>query len=72
MKAKKFLLITMLVILIGFVGGCHYGTSDDQRGYGYGTSSGSYRDGFREGRAYERRRDGWGSSRYNDDYYRRR
>jgi len=73
MKAKKFLPITMLIILIGFVGGCHYGSYDDHRGYGYdsssygyGSSSGSYRDGFREGRAYERRRDG-----YNDDYRRR-
>jgi hypothetical protein len=71
MKAKKFLMVSMLVVLMGLVGGCHYQSSDGYRGYGSGY--GSYRDGFREGRAYERRRDDWGGSRYYDryGYYRR-
>ena len=78
MKAEKFLLITVLIGLMGIVGGCHYGSYDDYRDYGYGSgygytsSSGSYREGFRDGRAYERRRDGSDYSRYADDYYRRR
>jgi hypothetical protein len=71
MKAKKFLTVSMLVVLMGLIGGCHYESVD---GYpGYGSSYGSYRDGFRDGRASERRRDGWGYSRYDDRYghYRR-
>jgi hypothetical protein len=73
MKAKNFLAISMLVVLMGLVGGCHYGSYDDHRDYGYSSSSGSYREGFRDGRAYERRRDDWGASRYSDryGYYRR-
>ena len=69
MKPKKFLTLSILVVLIGLLGGCHYQSHDDYRGYGSG--SGSYRDGFREGRAYERRRDDWGGSRYYGGYYRR-
>jgi len=66
MKAK-FLTLAMLVGLTGLTGGCHYG-SDDDHDYGYGY--GSYRDD----RAYERRRDDWRNSRYDDrrDDYRRR
>jgi hypothetical protein len=78
MKAKKFLTLSILVVLIGLLGGCHYQSHDDYRGYGSGYSSyrdgsgyGSYRDGFREGRAYERRRDDWVGSRYYGGYYRR-
>lgn len=78
MKAKKFVMVSMLVVLMGLVGGCHYGSHDDYRGYGYGygssSGSGSYREGFRDGRSYERRREGgWGFSRYDDryGYYRR-
>ena len=58
MKAK-FLAISMLVVLLGLVAGCHSG---DDRWSGYG-DGGSYRDGFRDGRVYERRREtgsGWG------------
>jgi hypothetical protein len=76
MKSKKFLTLSMLVVLIGLLGGCHYQSHDDYRGYGsgygsYGGGYGSYRDGFREGRAYERRRDDYGGSRYYGGYYRR-
>ena len=66
MKTKQFLTLTMLVGLMVLVGGCHYGTIDNDR-------RGSYRDGYREGRARERRRDDWRNSRYDHrDYYRRR
>ena len=70
MKAK-FLTLAMLVGLTGLIGGCHYG-SDDDHDYGYGY--GSYSDGYRDDRAYERRRDDWRSRRYDDrrDDYRRR
>jgi hypothetical protein len=66
----KFLTLAMLVGLIGLIGGCHYG-SDDDHDYGYGY--GSYRDGYRGDRAYERRHDDWRSRRYDDrrDDYRR-
>lgn len=67
----KFLTLAMLVGLIGLIGGCHYG-SDDDHDYGYGY--GSYRDGYRDDRVYERRRDDWRNRRYDDrrDDYRRR
>ena len=70
MKAKKFLAVSVLVVLMGLVTGCHELSTDKYR---YG-SYGSYRDGFRDGRAYERRGDNWRHSRYDDrsDYYRRR
>jgi hypothetical protein len=74
MKAKKFVLASMLVVLLGLVGGCHYGSDNDHRAWGYGNSS--YRDGFRDGRSYQRRRDtgtAWGYSPYYEryGYYRR-
>ena len=70
MKAK-FLNVAMLVGLMGLVGGCHYGNDED---HDYGNGYGSYRDGYRDDRAYERRRDDWRSRRYDDrrDDYRRR
>jgi hypothetical protein len=70
MKAKKFLTVSMLAVLMGLVGGCHEQSIDGYRGYG--NSYGSYRDGFRDGRAYERRRDDWRDSRYRYDYSRDR
>ena len=70
MKARKFLTIAMLVILMSLVGGCHELSADRYRGYG--NSYGSYREGFRDGRAYERRRDDWRDRRYSYDYYRDR
>jgi hypothetical protein len=70
MKAKKFIVVSMLLALVGLLGGCHWDGHDDYRyGSGYGTyrgASGTYRDGFRDGRAYERRNDNWRDSR-NDD-----
>jgi hypothetical protein len=69
MKAKKFLTVSMLAVLMGLVGGCHEQSVDRYR-TGYG--NGSYRDGFRDGRAYERRRDDWRDSRYRYDYSRNR
>ena len=74
MKRKGFLALSLL-LLLGMVGGCHYGSYDDHRwygsGYGYGSSGTStYREGFRDGRAYERRREGWNYSRYDDRYWR--
>jgi hypothetical protein len=74
MKAK-FLAISMLVVLLGLVAGCHQSSVDGYRGYSnnYGSRRyGSYRDGFRDGRAYERRRDDWRDSRYRYDYSRGR
>ncbi|HEY2919813.1 MAG TPA: hypothetical protein VGK77_12575 [Candidatus Binatia bacterium] len=72
MNAKNFVMISMLVVLMGLVGGCHYGSDDGHRGYGYGSRSGSYREGYRDGRAVERRRDAWADSRYYDRPYWRR
>ena len=71
MKAKTFLAVSVLVVLMGLVAGCHELSTDRHR---YGSSYGSYRDGFRDGRAYERRGDNWRDSRYDNrsDYYRRR
>lgn len=73
MNAKNLLMVSMLFVLVGLVGGCHYGSNDGHRGYGngYSNSSGSYRDGYRDGRASERRRDDW-TDRYLGDYWRRR
>jgi hypothetical protein len=65
MKVKKLLAVAMLVGLAGFIGGCHEFAHDDYRDYGY-SGSGSYRDGFRDGRAYERQRANGYSGR---DYY---
>ena len=72
MKAKKFLAIALLVVLTGFIGGCHELASDDHNDYG--SVSDSYREGFRDGRAYERRRDDRRDTGYYDrgDSYRRR
>ena len=71
MKAKKFLAVSMLLALVVLIGGCHEQSVDGYRGYS--NSYGSYRDGFRDGRAHERRRGDWRNSRYDDrrDYDRR-
>jgi hypothetical protein len=68
MKAKRLLVVSMLVGLAGLIGGCHEFAHDDYRDYGnYGYRSyGNYRDGFRDGRAYERQRD---NGYYNRGYY---
>jgi hypothetical protein len=72
MKTKKFVVASLLVVLMGLVAGCHNG---DDRWSGYG-DRGSYRDGFRDGRVYERRREtgsAWSYRPYYDryGYYRR-
>ena len=76
MKAQKFLLVATLFVVIGVLGGCHYGSYDDHRDYGYSGysrsgSGSSYRDGFRDGRAYERRNEEV-RDRYSSDWWRRR
>lgn len=72
MRAKYILMVSMFFVLAGLVGGCHYGSHDGHRARGYGySSSGSYREGYRDGRAAERRRDDW-RDRYSSDYWRRR
>ena len=73
MKAKKCLAAFLLVVLAGLTAGCHELASDDHNDYG-SLSDDSYREGFRDGRAYEKRRDDRRSSRYYNrgDYYRRR
>ena len=69
MKVKNFLAISMLAAVMGLIGGCHYGVANDRHDY---SDHGSYRDGFRNGRAFERRRDDWRDERYRGDYRRGR
>jgi hypothetical protein len=70
MKIRKLAIISMLFVLVASAAGCHY-DDDDYRDYGR-NRYGSYREGFREGRAYERRQENW-RDRYADrDYWRRR
>jgi hypothetical protein len=72
MKLKKVLTASILLAIVALVGGCHY--DGHRRDYG-NNRYGSYRDGFRDGRSYERRRDNWRDSRWDDrdrDYWRRR
>ncbi len=73
MNAKHLLMAPKLFVLVALAGGCHYGSYDGHRGYsdGYSNSSELYRDGFRDGRTYERRRDDW-NDRYSNGYWRRR
>ncbi len=66
---KTFLALFFLVV-VGLVSGCHYGANDDHRARGYYGQSGPYREGFRDGRVYERQRSGWGYNRYDDRYWR--
>jgi hypothetical protein len=71
MNIKKFVTLSILFALVALVGGCHY-HGDRHRDYGNNRYD-SYRDGFRNGRAYERRNETWRDSRYADrDYWRRR
>lgn len=64
---SKTSLALSVIVLVGLLSGCHYGT-DDEPAWGYSGRSDSYREGFRDGRAYERRRSGY--SRYDDRYWR--
>jgi hypothetical protein len=72
MNAKKLPAVFLLVASMGLTAGCHELASDDYDDYD--TLSGSYNDGFRDGRTYERRRIDRRDSRYYDrsDSYRRR
>ena len=70
MNIKKFATISILFTLVALVGGCHY--DGHRRDYG-NNRYGNYREGYRDGRAYERRNENWRDSRYADrDYWRRR
>jgi hypothetical protein len=74
MISKKFLIAAMLIGSMGVLGGCHYG-HDDHRDYSGYNRSGSrtvYREGFRDGRAYERRNEDLRDRRYSSDWWRRR
>lgn len=67
---RKALLASTLLAALGLASGCHYGSDDDHPGSGYYSRNDSYREGFRDGRTYERQRSGWGYSRYDDRYRR--
>jgi len=69
MKVKNLLAVSMLVVVMGLIGGCYYGVADGYRDY---SDDGSYRDGFRDGRNLERRRDDWRDGGYRRDYRRGR
>jgi hypothetical protein len=74
-KRKKLIIGSILIALMALIGGCHWQHDSDRR-YTY-TRNDSYREGWRDGRDYERRREGWRDSRYYDrrsswDYYRGR
>jgi len=64
MKKKNFLMISSLLLLMGGIGGCHYDLIDGYRDYG---GYDSYREGYRDGRAYERRRERQTSTRNRYD-----
>lgn len=72
MKRRAFLGIFALSALL--FAGCHYGVYDDYRDYGRSyNSSGSYREGYRDGRAAERRRWDERDGRYSRwDWWRNR
>jgi hypothetical protein len=70
MKTRAFLTVFLLSGLL--FAGCHYGSYDDYRDYGSINDS-SYREGYRDGRAAERRRTDTRYGRYYDrDYWRYR
>lgn len=78
MKFKKFATFSIFLLALGLFAGCHDRSSDNYRyGRGYGTyrdGNGSYREGYRDGRATERRREAW-RDRWDDarrDDWRRR
>ena len=70
MKARKYLFLSMLLVLLGTAAGCHHGSHDDRRGDGY-SRSGDYREGYRDGRATERRNENWRDRNWDRDYWRR-
>ena len=72
MKFKNFLTIAVLLGVVGVFAGCHYRTNDRSHyGRGYERSN-TYREGYRDGRAAEKRNENW-RDRYADrDNWRRR
>lgn len=69
MTIKHFLTVSSLVLLMAAVSGCHYDLIDGYRDYG---GYDSYREGFRDGRDYERRRERQTYTRNRYDYWRER
>lgn len=70
MNTRAFLAVFAFSALL--FTGCHYGVYDDYRGYGSGNSTGSYREGYRDGRAAERRRTDRAGRYYDRDSWRYR
>lgn len=66
MRIKGILVAVMLVVFAASIGGCHYRSHDNRRDYS--SRSGSYREGYRDGRAAERERD---RGYYDRDWRRR-
>lgn len=66
MRKRSILVAIMLLVFAVSIGGCHYRSHDNRSDYS--SRSGSYREGYRDGRAAERERDG----RYSDRDWRRR
>lgn len=71
MKLRKYLPLSMLVLLVGAVAGCHHSSHDDRRSDGYGRS-GDYRERYRDGRAAERRNENQRDRYWDRDYWRPR
>jgi hypothetical protein len=66
MNIKKFATISIFFALVVLVGGCHY--DGHHRDYGNNRYS-RYREGFRDGRTYERRNENWRDRHYDRDRY---
>ena len=63
MKMENVLASAMLVSFPALIGGCHELVRDDY--WVYDNAYDSYRDGFRHGRAYKRRRENSGGQKSN-------
>jgi hypothetical protein len=70
MNIRKFATVSILFAVVALVGGCHY-DGHDRRDYG-NNRVGSYREGYRDGRAHERRNENWRYGRYDRDDWRDR
>ena len=71
MRARTFLASSLLAATV--LAGCHYGVHDDYDDYGSSYNNNSYREGYRDGRAAERRRGEGRTGRYSGrDYWRDR
>ena len=67
MNIKKFATISILFAVVALLGGCHY-DGHSRRDYG-NNRYGSYREGYRDGRTYERRNENWRDRHYDRDRY---